>query len=171
MSKNHTLINIFWVTSAWFNDGRTWKILESDSESSGTSSSGERSPNFCSDSVTFLDFHPPQSQRPSSRRPWFFFFFLVTGFLKNLECHAWVLSAYLAAKQSFEVKECILLSQSSFKRIGKQVPARPLTLPPCGGVRLRRRRSRIKLLRAGSLAPLHSPWLTGRVLYMYGNEP
>lgn len=63
-----------------------------------------------------------------------------------------MLSAYLAAKQSHEVKECILLLQSSLKRIGKQVPARPLTLLPCGGVRLRRRSSWIKLLRVGSLA-------------------
>lgn len=82
----------------------------------------------------------------------FFFFFFQTGFLKNLECHTRVLSAYLAAKQSHEVKECTLLLPSSLKRIGKQVPARPLTLPPRGGVRLHRRCGRIKLSRVGGLA-------------------
>lgn len=81
-----------------------------------------------------------------------FFCFFLSGISESLECHVRVLSAHLAAKQSHEVKECVLLLQSSLKRIGKQVPARPLTLLLCGGVRLRRRHSRIKLLRVGSLA-------------------
>lgn len=64
------------------------------------------------------DFHSFQSQWPSSQRPWF---------LQNGECHTWVLSAYLAAKQLHEVTE---LFQGSLDRIGKQAPARPLTLLP-----------------------------------------
>lgn len=99
---------------------------------------------FHSDISCSWIFHLFQSQWLSSQRPWFFYFFF-HRIPQNLECHTRVLSAYLAAKQSHEVKECILLLQSSLKRIGKQVPARPLTLPPCGGVRLWRRSSRFKL--------------------------
>ncbi len=119
----------------------------------------KRSPELCANTCTewLSHFHGDISCS------WIFIYFKVNGpplkgldFLnrisQNLECHTRVLSAYLAAKQSHGVKECILLLQSSLKRIGKQVPARPLTLLPCGGVRLRRRCSRIKLLRVGSLA-------------------
>lgn len=103
-----------------------------------------------------LDFHlfhngappPPHPPLPVKGLDFLFFKFRISP---SLDCLARVLSASLAAKQSHEVKECILLLQSSLKRIGKQVPTRPLTLL-CGGVRLRRRHSRLKLSRAGSPA-------------------
>lgn len=101
-------------------------------------------------SIYFI-MKPPTPPPPSPPVKGLDFLFFKVRISPNSDCLARVLSASLVAKQSHKVKECMLHFQSSLKRIGKQVPTRPLTLL-CGGVRLRRRHSRLKLSRAGSPA-------------------
>lgn len=85
----------------------------------------------------------PPPAAPSSKSLGFLFF--AFSISQDLKSHTCVISVYSATKQSDEVKECTLLLQSSLKRFGKQLPARPLTLPLHAGVRLRRSHSWIRL--------------------------
>lgn len=160
---------------------QTWDVSHESSKTKKPSLTPAQIPAL-NDSVIFTVtfpcswiFHLFQSQWPSSQRPPFFiFFFSKQDFSKSWMSHPSALSILSSQTVGRGWRSAHFSYRAHWSELVNRSPPAHWLCRRVEEVRLRRRRRSDQTVeRRRSCrwhAPLHSPWLAGRVLHMYGNE-